>query len=298
MSHAAKRGLVWGFTLVMILGALLLLRIPFYYWRSWYQGQSLLHRALHARQNVPWTKSVLGVLDIPQLDLRAPIQQGTSMAVLSHAVGHLTASVMPGQPGTSVLAGHDITWFHNLDQIAVGSSIIIDRSGRQYRFKVERTAVVRAGTPIFNTATPGLVLVTCYPLNALYLTPYRYVVWATMTTLPSTTNRTVLRPAVPITLPEIPDGVKAQGLDLASNPMPMGVLTYSGHPSRQWVESNRPLTAANAITTLYFAAIHIARDHQPKWWRRVFPRVPYGTLSPLAKGTPVYVSPTSIQETV
>src|SRR5260370_4103432 len=55
-----------------------------------------------------------GLLEIPVLRLVAPVLEGTAYALLNQAVGHVPARACPGQPGTSVLAAHDVTWFSRI----------------------------------------------------------------------------------------------------------------------------------------------------------------------------------------
>lgn len=93
---------------------LVVLRIPWFYLRSWWVGSHLTHQALssvspsapHHTPGRKWPRGVLSVLEISSLGVKAPVIQGTQMSELNVAVRHLTTSVMPGMAGTSVLAAH------------------------------------------------------------------------------------------------------------------------------------------------------------------------------------------------
>ncbi|AUW94235.1 hypothetical protein BXT84_09985 [Sulfobacillus thermotolerans] len=226
----------------------------------------------------------MDIIRIPKLDLTAPVLQGIQDAVLNVAVGHLPTSVNPGRPGLSVLAGHDVTWFRHINRLKPGDVIVVQGRTHTYTFHVTHSTVVHVGAPVYNTPGPSIVLEACYPLNALYLTPYRYLVWASL--VKETGQRQM--PSVPANTQYIPQGipsaVAAQGLTLATNDLPMGHLTILGQPSATWKQSNAPLNAADATTTLFIAALHIAHANNARWWHQLAPSVPYATIMPLVTG--------------
>lgn len=271
--------------LLVILGALVLVRIPWFYLRSWWVGSHLTHQALstvnssrqhHHPQSLKWPSGVLSVLEISSLGVKAPVLQGTQMSVLNVAVGHLSSSVMPGMAGTSVLAAHNATWFHHINRLKPGALIKVVNRKETLTFRVMRAAVVHVGTPVVNSSNSSLVLEACYPLNALYLTPYRYLVWANLVRATKTARQNgALPPNTHYIAQGIPSAVQKQGLTLATNYMPMGTLTVKGHPSTNWRQSNGPLNAADATTTLFFAALHIARANNPQWWHQLAPTLPF-----------------------
>ncbi len=79
-----------------------------------------------------------------------------------------------------MLVAHDVTWFSHIDELAVGSSLSVVTPCRTFLYAVRAHSVITAGSPIYQTVAPRLVLVTCYPLNALFLTSQRYEVDATL----------------------------------------------------------------------------------------------------------------------
>ena len=284
------RAIGWG---LLAIGVLVLARIPYFYLRSWWVGTHLAQSALraktvnHHKGKAPapaWPHSVLSVLEIPSLGVTAPVVEGTQEAQLNVAVGHLSTSVLPGAPGTSVLAAHNATWFHHINNLKPGALIkVIDRH-HTVVFRVSRSAVVHVGTPVANSPQSTLVLEACYPLNALYFTPYRYLVWAHIVATNSTPETVRIAPNPSYTPERIPAAVKAQGLTLATNYMPMGTLSIQGHPYGAWRQSNAPLNAADATTTLFFAALHIARSDNAAWWKQLAPSIPFSHLAPLVSG--------------
>ncbi|MDZ7644271.1 MAG: class GN sortase [Woeseiaceae bacterium] len=109
---------------------------------------------------------------------------GGSGRVLAFAPGHLEASVLPGDAGNSVIAGHRDTHFRFLQYLQYGDIIHVERSnGRVLEFRVTGIDVVdaRKGSVILDTDTPMLTLMTCYPFDAADPGgPLRYVVTATL----------------------------------------------------------------------------------------------------------------------
>lgn len=279
----------WG---LLFVGLFVLGRIPFFYLRSWWVGHTLVQTALkasptnnhhgHGQSVAPWPSSVLSVLEIPSLGVNAPVIQGTQMQQLNVAVGHLPSSVYPGQSGTSILAGHNATWFRHINRLKSGNVITVVDRHRVLTYHVTRSAVLGVGAPVYNTSNSSIVLEACYPLNVLYLTPYRYLVWATLVSIRSTkTGKPTIPPNTQYTPVGIPPAVQAQGLTLATNYLPMGTLTIQGHPSKSWRQSNAPLNAADATTTLFFAMLHIAQANNSTWWHELAPNLPYSTIQPL-----------------
>ncbi len=128
----------------------------------------------------PVTGSLMGRLEIPKLGISAPVTQGTALSILAVSVGHLSSSVLPGEVGTTVLAAHDVTYFHHIDELAPGDTLTVRTSQGVFTYKVVSHQVISVGTNVPNTPYPSLVLETCYPLDALQLVNQRYVVRAVL----------------------------------------------------------------------------------------------------------------------
>lgn len=225
-------------------------------------------------------------MSIPVLGVTAPVVQGTQMSQLNIAIGHLTSSVNPGQSGTSILAAHNATWFRHINRLRNGNLVIVETPHTTWTFKVDNKKIVHTGTSVSNSSTPTIVLEACYPLNALYLTPYRYLVWAHLVKVSHRYNASPSKfpPNTQYLAHGIPSVVKAQGLTLKTNYLPMGHLNIVGNASSAWHQSNAPLNAADITTTLFLAGLHIASAHQPSWWNQLAPNVPYTSIEPLTSG--------------
>lgn len=119
----------------------------------------------------PWADTV------PVARLVAPAQ-GSDLIVLAHASGralafgpaHVSGTTLPGEPGTSVIAGHRDTHFAFLGELRPGDPLEVQRhDGEIVRYQVVKLAVVDARlarVPLDRTED-ALVLVTCFPLDAV-----------------------------------------------------------------------------------------------------------------------------------
>ena len=109
---------------------------------------------------------------------------GGSGRTLAFGPGHLSASVLPGDSGNSIIAGHRDTHFRFLADLGPGDSVLVERpGGRNHLFRVVGIDVVdaRRGSILLDTEQPMLSLVTCYPFDAARPGgPLRFVVTAAM----------------------------------------------------------------------------------------------------------------------
>jgi sortase A len=241
-------------------------------------------RAKGAGDGGPGGRGPHGLLEASAIGLVAPVLQGTGDSVLGEAVGHDPASAWPGQAGTSVLSAHDVTWFSSIGHLKPGNEIRYVTPCRTYTYKVTSHAIVAAGSPVYNARTARLVLDTCYPLDALFLTSTRYLVYADLissapTHATAAAPRTFPPPAVPA-----PAQLAAQGLSLTHNPTPLGRLHLTGSPSRAWSQSSAPLQFEAAALAEYFGIIRSAAQGERSWWAHLAPWVPTAAAGPLWGG--------------
>jgi len=229
------------------------------------------------------TSQVYALLKATSIGLVAPIVQGIDDPELDVAVGHVPASSWPGTTGTSVLAAHDVTWFSRIDELTPGDELSVVTACTTYLYTVDSHQVVQAGSVIDESATPRLVLTTCYPTDALFLTSQRYVLYASLTRVLRSGGPTTPGTATPAPAPVVPApaALVAQGLDLEHNPAPLGSLTVTGSPTASWQQSSSPLDDESAVLQLYFAALRSASQDQPTWWADVAPGVPFAQASAL-----------------
>jgi len=231
--------------------------------------------ALPACRPVTLPNGVTGVLEIPSLGLRAPIEQGDSDAVMAVAVGHEPQSVPAGTPGTAVYVAHDVSYFVHIDELRPGETIEIATGCRVLRFSVESGRVVRAGSPVVNSVVPSIALVTCWPTNALWFTDQRYVVLARLTSTegarsPATTPRPTGPPLPPV---DLPAGLLKSDLTLQTNWWPMGTLSLSGNAPPSLAEGPVPLQAEAEALEVLFGLRHALASGNTAWWHGLAPGI-------------------------
>jgi len=284
----AKTWMMAGGIALIVAGAALLLRIPYFYYHSAKTGAHLLEEANQITQtggnstansassagaSLSLPKGLLGEVYIPALQLRAPLVEGTDDAQLSVGVGHLKTSVMPGQAGTSVIAAHNATWFRHIDTLKPGDPVEVVTKSGTVTFQVTQHKVVKEGSPVYNSANPTLVLETCYPTNALYLTPYRLLVYADLKASGKPTVGNIPAAVNIYYKTDIPQRIVKQGITLTTNSLPMGTLTYTGNPSDKYVQSNAPLRASAAAVRLYLGWLHASANSDEAALKQLVPDV-------------------------
>ena len=118
---------------------------------------------------------------VPRLGRSAIVLAGASGQALAFGPGHVAHTPDAGEPGTAIYSGHRDTHFAFLGDVEVGDEIgVIRRDGREFRFRVTGTSVVRWDASGIDPHAGGrrLALVTCWPLDSTFSGPLRYVVYA------------------------------------------------------------------------------------------------------------------------
>jgi sortase A len=137
------------------------------------------------RQVTPWPWAdtwPVARLEFPRLGVSRLILRGDSGSTLAFGPGWAEQSTPPGRKGRSFLSGHRDTHFHFLKDLQIGDTLNLQRAdGRQIDYRVVEQIVVdqRAGWQIPLTGPQELLLITCYPFDALIPGgPLRYIVRA------------------------------------------------------------------------------------------------------------------------
>lgn len=107
-------------------------------------------------------------IQIPALNIDAPIVQGDGWEQLKKGVGQNVSSVNPGQNGNVILSAHNDVYgelFRFLDKLQPGDQVILYTQQRQYVYVVDRTALVAptAVEVMASTGSPAVTLISCYP---------------------------------------------------------------------------------------------------------------------------------------
>jgi sortase A len=138
-------------------------------------------RAAHAHAPVAVrTGGLVGMLEVPRLNLTTPVVEGDDDTTLKRAVGHLPDTPFPWQEGNSAFAGHRDGLFRPLKDIEVGDEIRFRTSRAELRYRVTATSVVMPDdlSVLEPRSRPSLTLITCYPFTYVGNAPKRFVIHA------------------------------------------------------------------------------------------------------------------------
>jgi sortase A len=107
-------------------------------------------------------------IQIPSIEIDAPVVQGDGWEQLKKGVGQNIGSANPGQNGNVVLSAHNDVYgelFRYLDKLQPGDQVVIYTQQRQYTYVVDRTALVEptAVEVMASTGSPTVTLISCYP---------------------------------------------------------------------------------------------------------------------------------------
>jgi len=241
-----------------------------------------------------------GILSIPSLNLKAPVEEGTDDAELNVAVGHDPYSVWPGLNGAAVFLAHDVSYFVHLNSLSPGDIITYQTACNTVQFRVSGSQVVAAGSPVANTAVPSLVLDTCYPPNALFFTSKRLLVRATEVSgltkgnsLSSGQKIVSIEKSVDYTSPA-PAALVNEGLTLDQNYAPMGTMQLV-NSSVAFSQSPGPLSIEAAALASYFGGFHAGAQQNQSWWATLAPGLPMPPQLMGASASPHYDSPLNVE---
>lgn len=122
----------------------------------------------------------IGYLNIPTLNLKLLILQGTGDDELKKGVGHFNQSVLPGEKDNCVFSGHRETAFSQIGKLNIGDQLIVTTSAGTFTYEVNGTRIVDEDdrTVIVPTENAILTMTTCYPFNFIGNAPDRYIVSA------------------------------------------------------------------------------------------------------------------------
>jgi len=117
-------------------------------------------------------------------DVDLIVLAGGSGRTLAFGPGHLGSSVLPGEIGNAVIAGHRDTHFQFLKDLQAGEVLTLEsHRGIEHSYEVVAVDIVDSenGSLVLDTDAAMLSLVTCYPFDAIEAGgPLRYVVTARM----------------------------------------------------------------------------------------------------------------------
>ena len=119
----------------------------------------------------PWADTwPVARLSIPSRQVDQPVLYGARGNALAFGPGYEIASATPGESGLVVIAGHRDTHFSFIGELAINDRVSLQaRDGRWRHYRVSSLEVIDSNSaqPPAADAGDGLVLMTCYPLDAI-----------------------------------------------------------------------------------------------------------------------------------
>ena len=156
---------------------------------AWYAYETVEARRFQAEQTAAFERGrahrgprrtlvkqgdLVGMLDVPRLQLSTPVIEGDDTGTLRRAVGHLPDTPMPWNAGNSAIAGHRDGLFRPLKDVKIGDEIRFRTTREEYPLSGHQDdTIVKPDdlsvlAPQSDPAT--LTLITCYPF---YLRRFR-----------------------------------------------------------------------------------------------------------------------------
>jgi len=161
-------------------------------WNKSLREQSEASRRSEINKPWPWADTwPVAKLRVPQHGIEQIILAGDSGNSLAFAPGYSFASAKPNATGTTMISAHRDTHFGFLKQLKRNDTIFIQSLDQTIRYQVVTMKIV--DNNLINIITPptqnGLLLVTCYPFDAILPGgSLRYLVYAKR--LNKVTNKT------------------------------------------------------------------------------------------------------------
>ena len=132
----------------------------------------LLKQELSSVDKISSNNNVIGKIKIPQINLEAPIQDGTNSEILKRSVGHFTSTKYWG--GNVGLAAHNrgtyAHYFENLNKLNLGDEIIYQTKLGTRIYVVSKIEQISEDnlSILKDTKDNTLTLVTCITNNPTY----------------------------------------------------------------------------------------------------------------------------------
>ena len=176
---------------ILLLAGLLLFGQGAYIHAKALLAQVLLERAFattiatgHPTKPWSWADTwPVARIEVKRLNASTIALAGSSGQALAFGPGHVERTPDAGERGVAVYAAHRDTHFGFLKDVVVGDVIDVTRSdGKRFRYRVDRTSVVRFDASGIDPLSGGyeLVLSTCWPFGSLTPGPERFLLHATM----------------------------------------------------------------------------------------------------------------------
>jgi sortase A len=131
-------------------------------------------------RRMPLEGDAIARIEIPAIGVHEYVVEGTDTGDLRKGPGHYPETPLPGEPGTTAIAGHRTTYgapFRNIDDLRRGQRIIVDMPDGRFIYRIERIKIVddQDLSVLDPVGYRRLMLSACHPL---YSAAERVIVFA------------------------------------------------------------------------------------------------------------------------
>ncbi|ALS37637.1 sortase [Enterococcus rotai] len=124
-----------------------------------------------------------GEVVIDKVGINEPLYYGDSEEILRLGAGQYIGSMIPGDLGATLIGGHNLPSFGKIYYLEPGDQVEVHTHYGDYTYQVTEVKVANYKDSAINTklgdrSKRSLILYTCYPLDAIGLTPERVFVSA------------------------------------------------------------------------------------------------------------------------
>jgi sortase A len=176
--------MVSGALLIADAGVTLAWQEPISAYTAQHQQAKLKHAFFDPPRRVlrrqPLKGDAIAKIEIPKIGVSDYVVEGTDTDSLRKGPGHYPDTPLPGEPGTSAIAGHRTTYgapFRNIDELKRGDRIVLDMPDGRFIYRVELTKIVddQDLSVLDRVNHQRLILSACHPL---YSAAQRIVVFS------------------------------------------------------------------------------------------------------------------------
>jgi len=117
----------------------------------------------------PLKGDAIGRISIPSANVSEYLVEGTTTGNLRKGPGHYPSTPLPGETGTTAIAGHRTTYgapFRRLDDVSKGDRVTVDMPYGRFIYRIEKTKIVddQELSVLDRRSYDRLVLSACHPL--------------------------------------------------------------------------------------------------------------------------------------
>lgn len=120
----------------------------------------------------------LGSIRIASVKIDVKVFQGDTEQEFRQGAGHYTPSLLPGQGGNILIAGHRTSYFRSFEYLKIGDVVTFETTYGTFTYRIREFKIIKGNDVSVAKPTPQeqLTMYTCYPFTYVGNAPKRYVV--------------------------------------------------------------------------------------------------------------------------